>query len=125
MCVLLFLSSRRSSAEARWRTGRLRSRCDGAVLGARLEERRLGFGRKRERVDGYHSYASSLPLHPLFALLTHRRSSLLLDYVLKLHMIPRKPFGHGTVLNISSITAHQAPLKEGFETSYHTSKVRS
>lgn len=40
-------------------------------------------------------------------------------------MMVRKPQPTGTILNVSSITGHQAPLKEGFEVSYHTSKVCS
>ncbi|GAA5867669.1 hypothetical protein JCM8547_001337 [Rhodosporidiobolus lusitaniae] len=43
--------------------------------------------------------------------------------VLKHHMMKRSPQPCGTILNVSSITGHQAPLKEGFETSYHTSKA--
>ncbi|BGP38618.1 hypothetical protein JCM10450v2_002567 [Rhodotorula kratochvilovae] len=43
--------------------------------------------------------------------------------VLKHHMMKRTPHRTGTILNISSITGHQAPLKEFFETSYHTSKA--
>jgi NAD(P)-dependent dehydrogenase (short-subunit alcohol dehydrogenase family) len=45
------------------------------------------------------------------------------DAVLKYHMMTRKPQPKGTIVNISSITGHQAPLKESFEASYHTSKV--
>lgn len=48
---------------------------------------------------------------------------LFADAVLKCHMMPRKPQPTGTIVNISSITGHQAPLKESFEASYHTSKV--
>ncbi|RSH85123.1 uncharacterized protein EHS24_006716 [Apiotrichum porosum] len=43
--------------------------------------------------------------------------------VLKYHMMTRKPQPKGTIVNISSITGHQAPLKESFEASYHTSKM--
>ncbi|GAA5914362.1 hypothetical protein JCM6882_008171 [Rhodosporidiobolus microsporus] len=43
--------------------------------------------------------------------------------VLGQHMMKRQPQPTGTIVNISSITGHQAPLKEGYETSYHTSKA--
>lgn len=42
---------------------------------------------------------------------------------MKHHMMTRSPHPTGTIVNISSITGHQAPLKEGYEASYHTSKV--
>ncbi|GAA5839355.1 hypothetical protein JCM11251_003958 [Rhodosporidiobolus azoricus] len=45
--------------------------------------------------------------------------------VLRQHMMRREPQPKGTIVNISSITGHQAPLKEGYETSYHTSKVKA
>lgn len=45
------------------------------------------------------------------------------DAVMRHHMMVRKPQPTGTIVNLSSITGHQAPLKEFFETSYHTSKV--
>jgi 3-hydroxy acid dehydrogenase / malonic semialdehyde reductase len=38
-------------------------------------------------------------------------------------MIPREPLSKGTILNVSSITGHQAPLKDFYEVSYHTAKV--
>jgi hypothetical protein len=47
----------------------------------------------------------------------------LTDAVMRHHMMVRKPQPTGTIVNLSSITGHQAPLKEFFETSYHTSKV--
>ncbi|KAL0245441.1 hypothetical protein I308_104567 [Cryptococcus tetragattii IND107] len=43
--------------------------------------------------------------------------------VLKYSMMQRKPHPTGTILNISSITGHQAPVREFFEASYHTSKA--
>ncbi|GFZ42555.1 hypothetical protein JCM24511_00271 [Saitozyma sp. JCM 24511] len=43
--------------------------------------------------------------------------------VMRHHMMVRKPQPTGTIVNLSSITGHQAPLKEFFETSYHTSKA--
>ncbi|TNY22764.1 putative oxidoreductase [Rhodotorula diobovata] len=43
--------------------------------------------------------------------------------VLKYHMMKRAPHPAGTILMMSSITGHQAPLKEFFEASYHTSKA--
>lgn len=46
-----------------------------------------------------------------------------IDAVLKYSMMQRKPHPTGTILNISSITGHQAPVREFFEASYHTSKV--
>lgn len=46
-----------------------------------------------------------------------------IDTVLKYSMMQRKPHPTGTILNISSITGHQAPVREFFEASYHTSKV--
>lgn len=38
-------------------------------------------------------------------------------------MIPRLPLSRGTILNLSSVTGHQAPPREGFEASYHTAKA--
>lgn len=38
-------------------------------------------------------------------------------------MMQRKPRPTGIILNISSITGHQAHVREFFEASYHTSKV--
>lgn len=43
--------------------------------------------------------------------------------VLKYSMMQRKPRPTGTILNISSITGHQAHVREFFEASYHTFKV--
>ncbi len=38
-------------------------------------------------------------------------------------MIPRQPHSRGTIINVSSITGHQAPLAAFNECSYHTSKM--